>query len=229
MNDFNNLLDKDAEYVLNLPYHLAEGDMTDDLCKLLTEFEFLSHKVSTLNPQSLIEDYELAVNFDMPLSEETKLCFQLIQEAIRLAAYILSEDATQLAGQLLGRLLQLTESTKIKQLLESAQQYQNTPWLRPIISNLIQPKRALQRILTGHNGSIYAVAITPDGKQVVSASLDKTLKIWDLATAKKIITLYGDSRFNCSAVAPDRVTIVAGDCLGMMHFLRLEGMEKIKE
>ncbi|GJD19101.1 hypothetical protein RIVM261_040570 [Rivularia sp. IAM M-261] len=135
MSNFNNLLLEDTKYILNLPYHLAAGGMADDLCELLTEFEFVLHKVSTLDPQQLIEDYELTASFNISLSEETKSCLQLLKEAICLAAHVLSEDATQLAGQLLGRLLKFSNSPNIQQLLKSAQQYQDTPWLRQLTAS----------------------------------------------------------------------------------------------
>lgn len=45
--------------------------------------------------------------------------------------------------------------------------------------------------LKGHKDSVYSVAFTPDGKGLVSGSLDKTLKYWDvrpmLAMAGKIV------------------------------------------
>jgi len=69
-----------------------------------------------------------------------------------------------------------------------------------------------------------AVAIAPDGKRVVSASWDHTLRIWDLASAKEIASFTGDNWFNCSAIAPDGVTVVAGGQSGPPHFLRLEGV-----
>ncbi|MEG3960526.1 WD40 repeat domain-containing protein, partial [Microcoleus sp. herbarium2] len=72
--------------------------------------------------------------------------------------------------------------------------------------------------------SVYAVAIAPDGKTAISASPDKTLKIWDLLGGKEIASFSGDSGFCCCAVLPDGVTVVAGDRSGRVHFLRLEGM-----
>jgi glucose repression regulatory protein TUP1 len=33
----------------------------------------------------------------------------------------------------------------------------------------------------GHTSSVYAVAFSPNGKSIVTGSLDKTLRIWDLS------------------------------------------------
>ncbi|MFN6480330.1 WD40 repeat domain-containing protein, partial [Nostoc sp. DedQUE07] len=70
-----------------------------------------------------------------------------------------------------------------------------------------------------------AVAVTPNGKQVISTSDDWTLKIWNLDTGEVIATFTGESYMYCCAVAPDSVTIVAGDASGRVHFLRLENTE----
>ena len=45
--------------------------------------------------------------------------------------------------------------------------------------------------LQSHTNWVYAVAVTPDGKQVVSASVDDTLKVWDIKTGKLQQTLNG--------------------------------------
>ncbi|MCT7964639.1 hypothetical protein NG791_28590 [Laspinema sp. D1] len=78
--------------------------------------------------------------------------------------------------------------------------------------------------LSGHSGSVEAVAITPDGKQAVSASNDETLKLWDLATGKVLATFIGEYGMISCAVAPDGVTVVAGDGSGRVYLLRLEGL-----
>ena len=42
----------------------------------------------------------------------------------------------------------------------------------------------------------------PDGRRVVSASYDKTLKVWDVATGKCLATLKGHSFWvRCAAFA----------------------------
>ena len=52
----------------------------------------------------------------------------------------------------------------------------------------------------------------------------RTLKVWDLATGRCVATFWGDSPFLTCAVAPDGVTIVAGDQAGVVHFFRLEAV-----
>ncbi len=64
--------------------------------------------------------------------------------------------------------------------------------------------------------------MTPDGKQAVSASDDDTLKVWDLERGKCITSFTGDAPFSSCDLSPDRVTFVAGDVVGGVHFLRLE-------
>jgi WD40 repeat protein len=76
---------------------------------------------------------------------------------------------------------------------------------------------------TLHSSSVRAIAVTLDGKTVISGSSDNTIKIWDLATRKEIATFTGESPILCCAVAPDGVTIVAGEDSGRLHFLRLQG------
>jgi len=67
--------------------------------------------------------------------------------------------------------------------------------------------------LAGHDGSINAVALTSDGRRAVSASSDKTLKIWDLDGGQEIRTLRGhDEGVNAVALTPDqRLAVSASD------------------
>ncbi|MGB3642386.1 MAG: hypothetical protein WBA39_33105, partial [Rivularia sp. (in: cyanobacteria)] len=56
----------------------------------------------------------------------------------------------------------------------------------------------------GHSSSVNAVAIAPDGKRVISASVDQTLKRWNLETGEIEHTFQGHSdSVNAVAIAPD--------------------------
>jgi WD40 repeat protein/serine/threonine protein kinase len=46
-----------------------------------------------------------------------------------------------------------------------------------------------QQTLRGHTGEVFAVAVSRDGKRIVSGSLDGTVKVWDPATGQNTRTL----------------------------------------
>jgi WD40 repeat protein len=73
--------------------------------------------------------------------------------------------------------------------------------------------------LENHPWSVTACAVTPDGRHVVSASADQTLKMWDLATYTCRITHLGDAGY--LAVAVSTTTVIAGDASGAVWFLDL--------
>lgn len=65
--------------------------------------------------------------------------------------------------------------------------------------------------LMGHAGEVNTVAITPDGKNIVSGSDDKTVKVWDLNSRTLQHTLRGHQDWVYSvAISPDSKTIVSG-------------------
>ena len=48
------------------------------------------------------------------------------------------------------------------------------------------------KVLAGHTGPVNAVCMTPDGKQAVSSSDDKTLRVWSLDSGKCVVLCLGD-------------------------------------
>ncbi|MEG4530673.1 WD40 repeat domain-containing protein, partial [Microcoleus sp. D2_18a_D3] len=168
-----------------LPGHLVESVQGERLHQLLTDFDFIEAKLEAVGVQALIEDYDLARVSDVLLSEGQAETLKLIQGAIRKSAHILEEDKTQLAGHLLGRLLDF-EMPEIQGVLEQARQSKNSLWLRPLRANLERANEGALRTLAGHTNYVTGVAIAPDGKTAISASRDKTLKIWDTETGTEI-------------------------------------------
>jgi len=71
--------------------------------------------------------------------------------------------------------------------------------------------------LKGHEGGVYGVSFSPDGTQLVSGSIDNTLKIWDAATGHATLTLSGHSGGVSSvSFSPDGKWIVSGSADGTL-------------
>src|SRR5262249_13640517 len=63
--------------------------------------------------------------------------------------------------------------------------------------------------LGGHDDAVNSVAFSHDGSRIVTASFDKTARIWDAASAKEIAVLRGHDDFVLSAAfSPDGSRIV---------------------
>ena len=66
--------------------------------------------------------------------------------------------------------------------------------------------------LVGHTDSVTAVAITSNGKRVVSASDDNTVRIWDLGSGNELnemrFKLKDKTRINAIIISPDNLKIV---------------------
>ncbi len=77
----------------------------------------------------------------------------------------------------------------------------------------------LQLDTGGHMAKINCIAFTPDGRQLVSASEDKTIRVWDLASGKTVRTIRGESapgqagKVYAMALSPDGKWLAAAGWL----------------
>jgi WD40 repeat protein len=180
-----------------LAWHLARAGRTDELRRILLDPEWLEAKLEATGPNSLITDFEhLKPDWDLAL----------VQGALGLSAHILARDKTQLFSQLRGRLLSF-DSPDLQQLLAVRPR---RPSLMPATASLTPPGGPLLRTFSGHTDSVTAVAVLPDGQRALSASADRTLRLWNLETGTELRTLAGHTdAVTALALLPDGVHVLS--------------------
>lgn len=183
-------------YILNLPSHISGAQQKERLHKILTNLEFIQAKIKKLRCQSLIADFALSRESDL----------KSIAATIVVSAHILDYDPLQLITQLSGR---LPSNELADKLLREANP--SFPHLRMNSRTLLPSNSGLLRTLTGHMDVIVGLAITPDLQKVISASWDKTLRVWDIASGQEVATLHNTNTYcHCAAISHDGGHIVAG-------------------
>jgi len=139
-----------------------------------------------------------------------------ITDLARLAEVRASHEATGRDELLLARVqIERGDAAAARELLEAARQRSpaDTEVQAALAALPTDPAAwcGLLATLEGHTGVVYAVAVSPDGRWVVSGSADETLRIWDPESGACVRTLQGHTGpVYAVAVLPDGRRVVSG-------------------
>src|SRR5262249_43935536 len=83
----------------------------------------------------------------------------------------------------------------------------------------------------GHKREVIRAAFSPNGKHIVSAAMDGTLRLWDAATGKALrqVILPPQTLIGCLAVSPDGRWLLTGDNQSRLSLWKLETLELQRE
>ncbi len=173
---------EDGYFYRWLPYHLVNAGRIDQLQSLLADYTWLYGKLRAVGIAELMADFELVAG-----DEE----LQLVCGALRLSSHVLGHDPQQLPSQLIGRLgaFERAPNEPLAPLLAQCRGPHPHAWIEPLTPSLMPPGGPLRCTLSGHTETVIDVAVSADGKRAISASLDNTLRLWELESGKELVTL----------------------------------------
>ena len=179
----------DTRRLVELPFQQRGAHQWTEAEATLFHCPFLFAKAAADMVLDLAADYQELLQESRAGSLPRREALQLIQGALQLSMHVVALDPAQFASQMVGRLLAHRDKPDVPKFVDEIIASAPGPWFRPLHPCFDAPGGALLRTLEGHTSWVQGVALALDGKLAVSASLDKTLKVWDLGTGLLLRTL----------------------------------------
>jgi len=181
---------EDYRALSELPYHLNKAKMTKELFHLLCNLNFVEAKASAGLVFDLVADYHLALGLPERSKVDPKGVLDEFFKFVSQNTHILSTEP-ELTFQLAAN--QPDESSPSKFASSLWLQAKGSPWVRWI--NKPQEHDPCMMTMSGNPEPVMACAYSPDGRQIVIAGRDRTLKIKDAKSGNELATLVGHSNW----------------------------------
>ena len=191
----------DGYFFQNIAYHLARADRAQELNRLLLDYDWLRAKLAVAGIIRLLNDFTCQTN---PADVAA------VDGALVLSAVSLAVRPDRLAPVLAARLAGVS-SPGIDRLLAQMRERAPRPWICPEGQAPASKAKAVQRPKARHDGPVRAVAVTPDGRRLVTGGDDHAIKVWDRASGRLERTLNGHlDSVRAVAITPDGRRIISG-------------------
>ncbi len=106
----------------------------------------------------------------------------------------------------------------------------------------------MTQTIKGHTDAVLSASFSPDGKELVTTSADKTVRVWDIAGAKEIASFKVEKEvetkdakgkvskvkelgrdFSRAVFTNDGKKVIAGNLDGVIKIYDVEGKKELKE
>jgi len=188
----------------NLAYHLVEAGQTDELLRTVKDLRYLATKSYVCSTTAVAMDIRSTQSYFFNDDQLSQLEFSFRNDGhIQNRCNSLSDYETTLYSRLYG----IEGITSFCQIFLSLL---TPPYMIPYHPLPDIPPQILIRTFTGHIIAVYGCVYSPDGQTILSASGDRTLKLWDITTGECIRTFQGHNNFVKSCVySPDGQTVLS--------------------
>ena len=189
----------------HLADHLTAAGRTGELVRLVKDADYLTQRNLLYGPAAVERDLQAARSV-VPADPELRV----LQESIVAVSQWLWLDRGALPGLLHDQLRSIgwAEARIAAAFGASARQ------LVLSLRHPLQKTGGELRTFLGHTDRVHRCVITSDGKHLVSASHDRSLRVWDLSTGECLHTLEGHEDYvsECAlALGGSRVVSAGGD------------------
>ncbi|MEH2366008.1 serine/threonine-protein kinase [Nostoc sp.] len=125
----------------------------------------------------------------------------------------------------------LQNLAEISETLYSPKLYQSKSYtqISTVNNPIISLKYTLGNWYSGHSDSINSIVISPDGQTLISASNDKTIKVWNLKNGKELFTITPNTdTVKSLAISPDGYSLVSGNINGVIQVWNITTGKEIR-
>ncbi|NVJ05735.1 hypothetical protein HUW63_10895 [Myxococcus sp. AM001] len=186
--------------------HLLEAGEAKRAIALCTDIEYLEAKCRESGPLDIEADLRMTFT---EAQGDAQPALRALHQAIQSESHWLKHHPEVLGLLVYNRLLSLGwMEQQVREVLVFPRE---SPALR--LRHPVSLEGGELRTLAGHEGRVLACAVTEDGRRVVSASSDNTLKIWETETGRELATLRGHERWvrTCAVTKDGQLVVSASD------------------
>jgi WD40 repeat protein len=193
---------------VELPFQLMLCELWTELINMLCDICYIQAVAQAKLLDTLLKDYNSALEI-LP-SDDFQYCISSFKNVLLRRKHLFEKYPKQTFQDIYNEMQWQDDS--IKERVEGARKWFLNHGGRFLHQFRIPKIEKTYEITTlnGHSDAVFSCAFSPDNNWIVSASRDKTLKIWNAKTFKEVFSLAGHSGLVCACgYSPDGRRIVS--------------------